>query len=223
LKSLQFRNHAVLLGGFFMLHVLQAITIELQGFSCTVGNSTQHGMQHEKAAGQSRNGEVDRHRARPSTPAPLGCGGFRRVQLQVYRSGLDWLAGHIDADVPPPSTKHLAAEFAHRLVNEFSQRPPSTTFDGQVREIGTLLYQAVSGEEDVELKRQTDIALKSARKNTCIIVRGGFKGNESLQATIDGQTIFREPGEDELGFIHRAIEAARAARALPVIISEGPL
>jgi hypothetical protein len=61
-------------------------------------------------------------------------------------------------------------------------------------------------------QRQTDAVLKSARENTCIIVRGGFKGNEPLQATIDGHTIFREPGED-----------ARASRALPVIISEGPL
>jgi hypothetical protein len=145
------------------------------------------------------------------------------IPLQVYRSGLDWLAGHTEADVPPPSTKHLAAEFAHRLVNDFSQKRPSTTFDGQVSKIGTFLYQAVSGEEDVELKRATDTVCKSARENTCIIVRGGFKGNEPLQATIDGQTIFREPGEDELGFMHRAIEAARAARALPVIISEGPL
>ena len=125
-------------------------------------------------------------------------------------------------DGPPQSTEHLAAEFAHRLVNNFSQKPPSTTFNGQVRLIGTLLYQAVSGEEEVELKRQTDTVLRSARKHTCIIVRGGFEGDESLQATIDGKTIFREPGEDELGFMHRAIEAARAARALPVIISEGP-
>jgi len=145
------------------------------------------------------------------------------MQLQVWSSGLDWLAGHTDADVRPPSTKHLAAEFAYDLVNEFSQKPPTTTFNGQVREIGTLLYQAVSGEEEAELKRQTDAVLKSARQATCIIVRGGFEGNEPLQATIDGHTIFREPGEDERGFMHRAIEAARASRALPVIISEGPL
>ena len=41
-----------------MSHLLQVITVELQRVSCTVGNSTRHGMQHEKAAGQSRNRQV---------------------------------------------------------------------------------------------------------------------------------------------------------------------
>jgi hypothetical protein len=146
-------------------------------------------------------------------------GSYRcEMKLWEFRSALDFFE---HKDDQPLSTQHLAAKYAHRLVNEFSQKPPSTTFDGQVREIGTLLYQAVSGEEGVELKRQTDAVLKNAREHNCIIVRGG--SNEPLQATIDRQTIFREPGEDELGFMHRAIEAARAARALPVIISEGPL
>jgi len=57
----------------------------------------------------------------------------------------EWLGSK---DGPPPSIKYYAAEFAHKLVNEFSQKPPTTTFDGQASEIGTLLYQAVSGEEE---------------------------------------------------------------------------
>jgi hypothetical protein len=143
------------------------------------------------------------------------------MQLQVFRSALDWF-GHTDD--PPPSTKHLAAEFAHRLVNEFSQKPPTGTSspNGQVREIAGLLYQSLVGGIWCDLKRQTDAVLKSARKYNCIIIGGGLEGNEPLQATIDGHTIFREPGEDELGFEHRAIEAARAARALPVVIRGSP-
>jgi hypothetical protein len=141
------------------------------------------------------------------------------MPLRVFRSALEWLGSK---DGPPLSIKHCAAEFAYGLVNEFSQKPPTGTADGPVRQIGNLLYQAVAGEK-APLKRQTDAVLKRAREHPCIIVRGGFEGNEPLQATIDGHTIFREPGEDELGFMHRAIEAARASRALPVIISEGPL
>jgi hypothetical protein len=90
-----------------------------------------------------------------------GC-GRTAMQLQEFRSALVWLER---TDGPSPkfeAAKYCAAIFAYRLVNEFSQKPPSTTFNGQVREIGALLYLAFSGEE-ADLKRQTDAVCKNRR------------------------------------------------------------
>jgi hypothetical protein len=86
----------------------------------------------------------------------------KHMSLRELRSALDYLE---NTDGPSPkfeADKYCAAIYAYRLVNEFSQKPPSTTFDGQVCKIGTLLYQAVSGEE-AELKRQTDAVCKNRR------------------------------------------------------------
>src|ERR1700730_12358447 len=91
-----------------------------------------------------------------------GCAG-KPMSLRELRSALDWLG---NTDGPPPkfdAAKYCAALFAYRLVKEFSQKSPSTALGGQVREIGTLLYQAFSGEEDVDLKRQTDAVCRNRR------------------------------------------------------------
>jgi hypothetical protein len=85
------------------------------------------------------------------------------MTMREIRSALDYLE---NTDGPSPkfdAAKYCAAIYAYRLVNEFSQKPPSTTFDGQVCKIGTLLYQAFSGEEDVDLKRQTDDVCRNRR------------------------------------------------------------
>lgn len=80
----------------------------------------------------------------------------KHMTLREFRSALDWF-GHADGPSPKfEAAKYCAALYAYRLVKAFSQKPPSTFRHGQVREIGTLLYQAFSGEEDVGLKRQTD-------------------------------------------------------------------
>jgi hypothetical protein len=87
----------------------------------------------------------------------------KHMTLREFRSALDWFES---TDGPSPkfdAAKYCAGIFAYRLVNEFSQKPPSTALGGQVRNISTLLYQAFSGEEDVELKRQTDAVCRNRR------------------------------------------------------------
>ena len=91
-------------------------------------------------------------------PIPLkGC-DRKHMWLQELRSALDYLGHSHGPSSRYDNTKYCAAIYAYRLVNEFSQKPPSTTFDGQVRDIGTRLYFAITGKEDVDLKRQTDAA-----------------------------------------------------------------
>jgi hypothetical protein len=89
-------------------------------------------------------------------PILIKGGDRKHMWLRELRSALDWLEC---TDGPSPkfdAAKYCAAIYAYRLVKAFSQKPPNTFTHGQVREIGTLLYQAFSGEEDVKLKRQTD-------------------------------------------------------------------
>ncbi len=147
---------------------------------------------------------------------------FRKVdeftmQLQVWSSGLDWLAGHTDADVPPPSTKYLAAEFAYGLVNEFSQKPPTGTAPptGKVREIAGHLYRAVAGGKWCDLHRETYAVIRN-RKRVITVCHNSW--NEPTFATIGDHKIFREPGEDEEIFRQRALAAARDARAGPAVL-----
>jgi hypothetical protein len=85
------------------------------------------------------------------------------MMMREFRSALDWFE-HIDGpsskvDIP----KHFAAVHADCLVNEFSQKPPTGTLDGQVSEIASLLYEALTGEEDVKLKHQIDAVRRSWR------------------------------------------------------------
>ena len=88
----------------------------------------------------------------------------KHIWLRELRSALDGLESIKDWPGPKlDAAKYCAAFFAHKLVKEFSQKPPSTALKGQVRAIGTLLYHACSGEEGVELKRQTDAVCRNGK------------------------------------------------------------
>ncbi|HEY8033349.1 MAG TPA: hypothetical protein VIF02_13490 [Methylocella sp.] len=98
-----------------------------------------------------------------ATPILIKGGDRGAMQLQEFRAALDWF---VDTDGPSPkfeAAKYCAALYAYRLVKAFSRMPPSTALGGQVRNIGTFLYEAFSGEENVELKRQTDAVCKSRK------------------------------------------------------------
>jgi hypothetical protein len=74
------------------------------------------------------------------------------MTMREFRAALNWFE-HINGpsskvDLP----KHFAAGLANSLVNEFSQKPPNS--GNQVREIAGLLYEALTGKEGAELKRQ---------------------------------------------------------------------
>ena len=92
-----------------------------------------------------------------------GCEGRPMTLLDVL-SALDWCE-HLEG----PSqrfdrAKYLAALFADSLVNEFSQKPPTGTEGGQVRDIAGLLYSAISdanADELADLKHQTDAVRRS--------------------------------------------------------------
>jgi hypothetical protein len=84
------------------------------------------------------------------------------MTMREFRSALDWFE-HIEGpsskvDIP----KRLVATHANCLVNEFSQKPPNS--GNQVREIAGLLYEAITGEEGAELKRQVAAEHRSWRK-----------------------------------------------------------
>jgi hypothetical protein len=83
------------------------------------------------------------------------------MTMREFRSTLDWFE-HLDGpsskvDLP----KHFAASHADCLVNEFSKRPPNS--GNKVREIAGLLYEALTGEEGAELKRQVATVYRSWR------------------------------------------------------------
>jgi hypothetical protein len=86
----------------------------------------------------------------------------KNILVRELRSALDYLECTKGPSPRFDAAKYCAATFAYRLVNEFSQKSPSTTFGGQVREIGALLYLAFSGEE-ADLKRQTDDVCRNRR------------------------------------------------------------
>jgi hypothetical protein len=79
---------------------------------------------------------------------PLGGCDRHVMMMRELRSALDWFVDGPSSKVDLP--KYFAACHANGLVNEFSQKPPNCGY--QVREIAGLLYQALTGEEGVELK-----------------------------------------------------------------------
>jgi hypothetical protein len=94
------------------------------------------------------------------------------MTMREFLSALGWFE-HLDGpsfkvDIP----KHFAAIHADCLVNEFSQKPPTGTRDGQVSEIAGYLYQALTGEEDVKLKHQIDAVRRSWRDLDEMLCRG---------------------------------------------------
>jgi hypothetical protein len=85
------------------------------------------------------------------------------MTMREFLSALDWFE-HIDGPSSKVDTrKHFVAVHADCLVNEFSQKPPTATVDGQVSEVASLLYEALTGEEDVKLKHQIDAVRRSWR------------------------------------------------------------
>ncbi|PNE10946.1 MAG: hypothetical protein CR217_11585 [Beijerinckiaceae bacterium] len=92
---------------------------------------------------------------------PLNGCDRHMMTIRELRSALDWFE-HLEGpsskvDVP----KHLAAIQADCLVNEFSQKPPTGGY--RVREIAGFLYEAITGEEGAELKRQAAAVRRSWR------------------------------------------------------------
>jgi hypothetical protein len=62
--------------------------------------------------------------------------------------------------------KHLCAGFAQGLVRELSAKPVTGTMDAPFRAIASVLYEAVSGRRDVDLKRACDSQLREIRGST---------------------------------------------------------
>jgi hypothetical protein len=60
--------------------------------------------------------------------------------------------------------KYHCAWFAHCLIKEFSNRKISGTKDGAFWTIASLLYEAVSGQKNVALKRACDTVLRRIRR-----------------------------------------------------------
>jgi hypothetical protein len=58
---------------------------------------------------------------------------------------------------------HLCAMFSYGLMRELSKREITGTKDAPFRTIASLLYQAISGQCDAELKRACDAQLRVAR------------------------------------------------------------
>jgi hypothetical protein len=59
--------------------------------------------------------------------------------------------------------KHLSAQSAHDLMHQLSDGKISGTKDGVFRAITSLLYEAVSGQRDADLKRACDSVLCKIR------------------------------------------------------------
>ena len=68
---------------------------------------------------------------------------------------LDYYGPHPNYD----PAKHLSAEFAHRLTRKLSDQKITGTEDGAFRTIAGLLYEVVTGQPDVDLKRACDAVL----------------------------------------------------------------
>jgi hypothetical protein len=68
---------------------------------------------------------------------------------------LDYYGPHPNYD----PAKHLSAEFAHSLMRKRSGQKITGTEDGAFRTIAGLLYEIVTGQPDVDLKRACDAVL----------------------------------------------------------------
>jgi hypothetical protein len=57
-------------------------------------------------------------------------------------------------------TKNFCAAFACGMISAFSKKKPTGTVDGPLRTISSLLYDAVTGKPEVDMKRACDLTLK---------------------------------------------------------------
>jgi hypothetical protein len=84
------------------------------------------------------------------------------MTMRELRSALDWFESLEGPSSKVDVFKYYVATHADSLVNELSQEPPTATV-GKVSETASLLYQAITGEEDVKLKHQIDATRRSWR------------------------------------------------------------
>jgi hypothetical protein len=81
---------------------------------------------------------------------------MREVCSRAINSGLGY---HPNYD----PTKRFCAQFACGLMRGLSRRTITGTRDGVFRAIASLLYEAVSGQSDADLKRACDAELRGPR------------------------------------------------------------
>ena len=96
---------------------------------------------------------------------PLGGCDRLVMTMRELRSALDWFEHLTGPSSKVDIPKHFAAIQADCLVNEFSQEAPTGTADGKVSEIAGLLYQALTGQEEVKLKHQIDAVRRDWRES----------------------------------------------------------
>jgi hypothetical protein len=79
--------------------------------------------------------------------------------------------------------QQLCQEFADALIYQFSKEPATGTADSALHAIASLLFEAVTGERDKDLKRAGDAMIKSWRKPG--LDRMGGRGRPPGRAAIE--------------------------------------
>jgi hypothetical protein len=82
-------------------------------------------------------------------------------RAMTIRDALDWFEGLEGPSSKVDILKRFVADHADCLVYQFSEKPPSAAASGQVSGVATILYQALTGEEDVRLEHQIDAVRRS--------------------------------------------------------------
>jgi hypothetical protein len=88
--------------------------------------------------------------------------GCDLMTLREFLSALDWLEHIKGPSSKVDRPKCLAAIHADSLINEFSEKPPNS--GNKAREIAGLLYEALTGDGEAELKHQTLAVRRSWRR-----------------------------------------------------------
>jgi hypothetical protein len=89
---------------------------------------------------------------------------LKRMQEVCTRAINDGLGHHPNYD----PVKRFCAMFAVGIMEILSKRTATTTNDGAFRAIASLLYEAVSGKRDADLKRACDAELRDVRARKSI-------------------------------------------------------
>lgn len=82
-----------------------------------------------------------------------------RTALDVFRSRRGGRSGHFKWE------NALCAESAYKLIIKFSETSPSSTEDGPFRTIAGLLFEAITGEQEADLKRACDDVMRRRRQS----------------------------------------------------------
>jgi hypothetical protein len=102
-------------------------------------------------------GDIERTREKRIDTFVAELRRFRGVCAQAIDPGFDH---HPNYDF----LKYDCAKSAHGLMLAMSNRKITSTKDGAFRAIASLLYEAVSGKKDAELKRACDSVLREIRR-----------------------------------------------------------